>query len=106
MTRPPKAEDLPTLERKLKGVRQEVRNLQVMQMCPNQPAEKLKLLSELELSARADEVSAKGPAAAQRAGRSSPRYGLGCWCVSQTGAEHCHNVWVIRHYSEAHAPLS
>ena len=54
MTRPPKAEDLPTLERKLKGVRQEVRNLQVMQMRPNQPAEKLKLLSELERSARAE----------------------------------------------------
>jgi hypothetical protein len=46
--------DLPTLERKLKGVRQEVRNLQVMQMRPDQPAEKLKLLADLERSARAE----------------------------------------------------
>ncbi len=46
--------DLPTLERKLKGVRQEVRNLQVMQMRPNQSAEKLKLLADLERSARAE----------------------------------------------------
>jgi hypothetical protein len=46
--------DLPTLERKLKGVRQEVRNLQVMQMRPDQSAEKLKLLADLERSARAE----------------------------------------------------
>jgi hypothetical protein len=46
--------DLPTLERKLKGVRQEVRNLQVMQMRPGQSAEKLRLLAELERSARAE----------------------------------------------------
>ena len=46
--------DLPTLERKLKGVRQEVRNLQVLQMRPNQPPEKLALLRDLEMSARAE----------------------------------------------------
>ena len=46
--------DLPTLERKLKGVRQEVRNLQVMQMRPNQSAKKLELLADLERSARAE----------------------------------------------------
>ena len=46
--------DLPTLERKLKGVRQEVRNLQVMQMHPGQSPEKLKLLADLERSARAE----------------------------------------------------
>jgi hypothetical protein len=45
---------LPTLERKLKGVRQEVRNLQLMQMRPDQSAEKLKLLADLERSARAE----------------------------------------------------
>ena len=41
-------------ERKLKGVRQEVRNLQVLQMRPNQPPEKLALLRDLEMSARAE----------------------------------------------------
>jgi hypothetical protein len=46
--------DLQTHERKLKGVRQEVRNLQVLQMRPGQSAEKLKLLAELERSARAE----------------------------------------------------
>jgi hypothetical protein len=46
--------DLATLERKLKGVRQEVRNLQVMQMRPDQSAEKLALLADLERSARAE----------------------------------------------------
>ncbi len=46
--------DLATLERKLKGVRQEVRNLQVMQMRPDQSAEKLRLLADLEGSARAE----------------------------------------------------
>ena len=46
--------DLPTLEQKLKGVRQEVRNLQVMQMRPNQSAKKLELLADLERSARAE----------------------------------------------------
>src|SRR5580704_8522117 len=46
--------NLPTQERKLKGVRQEVRNLQVMQMRPGQSAEKLALLSDLERSARAE----------------------------------------------------
>jgi hypothetical protein len=46
--------DLPTLERELKGVRHEVRNLQVMQLRPGQAAEKLALLKELERSARAE----------------------------------------------------
>ena len=46
--------DLQELERKLKGVRQEVRNLQVMQMRPAQSAKKLKLLADLERSARAE----------------------------------------------------
>ena len=45
--------DLPTLELWLHDARQQVRNLQVMQMRPNQPAEKLKVLSDLERSARA-----------------------------------------------------
>jgi hypothetical protein len=46
--------DLQTLERKLKDTRQEVRNLQVMQMRPGQSAEKLALLADLERSARAE----------------------------------------------------
>ena len=46
--------DLPALERKLKDARQEVRNLQVMQMHPGQPPDKLVLLKELERSARAE----------------------------------------------------
>jgi hypothetical protein len=46
--------DLKTLVQKLKNTRQEVRNLQVMQMRPEQSAEKLKLLAELERSARAE----------------------------------------------------
>jgi hypothetical protein len=46
--------DLPTLEQELKDTRQEVRNLQVMQMLPNQSAEKLKVLSDVERSARAE----------------------------------------------------
>jgi hypothetical protein len=46
--------DLATHERLLKGVRQEVRNLQVMQMRPGQSAEKLAHLSDLERSARAE----------------------------------------------------
>jgi hypothetical protein len=50
----PKIEDLQALERKLKAVRQEVRNLQVIQMRPNQSAKKLKLLADLERSARAE----------------------------------------------------
>ena len=49
----PKA-DLATHERKLKGVRQEVRNLQVMQMRPGQSAEQLAHLADLEGSARAE----------------------------------------------------
>jgi hypothetical protein len=40
-------------ERELKGVRQEVRNLQVTK-CPGQSAKKLKLLADLERSARAE----------------------------------------------------
>lgn len=46
--------DLATLERELKGVRQEVRNLQVMQMRPGQSAAKLAHLADLERSARAE----------------------------------------------------
>lgn len=46
--------DLPTLERKLKNVRQELRNLQVMQMRPGQSAQKLAFLRDLERSARAE----------------------------------------------------
>jgi len=46
--------DLEKYERELKNTRQEVRNLQVMQMRPGQSAEKLKLLSDLERSARAE----------------------------------------------------
>jgi hypothetical protein len=46
--------DLPTLERKLKEVRQEVRNLQVMAMRPDQSTEKLELLRNLERSTRAE----------------------------------------------------
>jgi hypothetical protein len=46
--------DLPTLQRKLKDVRQEIRNLQVMQMRPGQSAQELKVLSDLERSARAE----------------------------------------------------
>jgi hypothetical protein len=46
--------DLATHERELKNTRQEVRNLQVMQMRPGQSAEKLKLLADLERSARAE----------------------------------------------------
>jgi hypothetical protein len=43
---------VPTLQQELKDARQEVRNLQVMQMRPDQSAEKLKLLADLERSAR------------------------------------------------------
>jgi hypothetical protein len=46
--------DLATHERLLNGVRQEVRNLQVMQMRPGQSAEKLAHLADLEGSARAE----------------------------------------------------
>jgi hypothetical protein len=46
--------DLATQEAKLKGVRQEVRNLQVMQMRPGLSAEQLKHLADLERSARAE----------------------------------------------------
>jgi hypothetical protein len=41
-------------ERKLKGVRQEVRNLQLMQMHPGRSAEELRHLADLERSARAE----------------------------------------------------
>jgi hypothetical protein len=50
----PDIPDIQTQERKLKGVRQEIRNLQVMQMRPGQSAEKLELLADLERSARAE----------------------------------------------------
>jgi hypothetical protein len=46
--------DVPEQERKLKETRQEVSNLQVMQMRPGQSVEKLRLLSERERSARAE----------------------------------------------------
>jgi hypothetical protein len=46
--------DLPTLERQLANTRQEVRNLQILQMLPGQSPEKLELLAELERSARAE----------------------------------------------------
>jgi len=45
---------LETHERLLKGVRQEVRSLQVLQMRPGQSAKKLALLAYLERSARAE----------------------------------------------------
>lgn len=41
-------------ERKLRGVRQEVRNLQVIAMRPDVPPEKLEFLRDLERSARAE----------------------------------------------------
>ena len=63
--------DLQEQERKLKGVRQEVRNLQVMQMKPDQPPEKLKLLAELERSARAEvKLRVKALAYAKSQGKS------------------------------------
>ena len=46
--------DLPTLTALLKNARQEVRNLQVMQMKPGHAPEKLELLRRLESSARAE----------------------------------------------------
>lgn len=46
--------DLPTNERELKNTRHEVRNLQVMQMRPDQSAEKLALLRDLKMAARAE----------------------------------------------------
>jgi hypothetical protein len=46
--------DLATHERELKNTRREVRNLQVMQMRPGWTAEQLKLLSDMERSARAE----------------------------------------------------
>jgi hypothetical protein len=46
--------DLGTRKRKLKGVQQEVCNLQVMQMRPGQSAAKLAHLVDLERSARAE----------------------------------------------------
>ena len=45
---------LETHERELKNTRQEVRNLQVLQMRPGQSAEKLAHLADLEGSARAE----------------------------------------------------
>jgi hypothetical protein len=49
-----KKPDIETHERLLNGVRQEVRNLQVMQMRPGQSAAKLTHLEDLERSARAE----------------------------------------------------
>ena len=46
--------DLKVLQTKLADARQEVRNLTGMQMKPNQSAEKLALLHNLERSARAE----------------------------------------------------
>jgi hypothetical protein len=46
--------DEPTMIRKLADVRQEVRNLVVMQMQPGQPAERVRFLHDLERSARAE----------------------------------------------------
>jgi hypothetical protein len=46
--------DIATQERELKNTRQEVRNLQVMQMRPGRSAEELKFLNDLERSARAE----------------------------------------------------
>jgi hypothetical protein len=46
--------DLATQERELRNTRQEVRNLQVMQMRPGQSAEMLAHLADLEGSARAE----------------------------------------------------
>jgi hypothetical protein len=46
--------DLKTLQTKLAGVRQEISNLQVMQMRPGQSPEKLEVLKQLERSARAE----------------------------------------------------
>jgi hypothetical protein len=63
--------DLPTLERKLRDVRQEVRNLQVMQMRPGQSAEKLALLRDLEMSARAETKSRKRSVQARHAATSA-----------------------------------
>ena len=46
--------DLQTHQRLLDGVRQEVRNLQVLQMRPGHSPEKLEFLRNLERSARAE----------------------------------------------------
>src|SRR5437660_12843271 len=46
--------DLKTLQRKIASCRQEVRNLQVMAMRPDQPHHKVELLRNLERSARAE----------------------------------------------------
>jgi hypothetical protein len=46
--------DLATLELKLRDTRQEIRNLQVMQMRPGLSEEKRKFLHDLERSARAE----------------------------------------------------
>jgi hypothetical protein len=46
--------DLPTMERKLRKVRREARNLRVLQMRSWLPEEKLELLHQMERSARAE----------------------------------------------------
>jgi hypothetical protein len=43
------------LERKLRSVRREVRNLTVMGMDPKQPPDQLALIKQLEISARAEQ---------------------------------------------------
>ena len=43
------------LERKLRSVRREIRNLIVMGMDPKQPADQLAMIRELEQSARAEQ---------------------------------------------------
>jgi hypothetical protein len=56
--------DLPTQEQKLKAARQEVRTLQVLQMRPDQSAEMLELLRNVERLAR-EEVSLRREAIEQ-----------------------------------------
>jgi len=70
--------DLATHERELKNTRQEVRNLQVMQMRPGQTAEQLTHLADLERSARAEvklRVKALAYARSQVGKPSSPEAG-------------------------------
>ena len=62
--------DLETHERELKNTRQEVRNLQVLQMRPGQSADQLRHLADLERSARA-EVKLRQKALAHEKSQSS-----------------------------------
>jgi hypothetical protein len=63
--------DLATHERLLKGVRQEVRNLQVMQMRAGQSAEQLRHLADLERSVGPGrgEAADQGARLCQKSGR-------------------------------------